>query len=101
MSSKDTQMKPCPSWCAGTHDLITTYGECVHSSSPVPLLVGDEAMRVYIESYVESGFQDPPPGKITWDFAGVVPSLTAREAGSFAAILGGLVSRLGKAAYRR
>jgi hypothetical protein len=95
MSSKHVTTKPCPSWCTGTHDLITMYGECVHVSSPVPLVVGDECLEAYIETYVENDLQNPPPGHITWDFSGAeTPSLTAREAEGLAAILGGLVQRL-------
>jgi hypothetical protein len=100
MSSKHMTTKPCPSWCTGTHDLITPYGECVHATSPVPLMVGDEVMRVYIETYVGGGFQDPPPCQITWDFSGAAtPSLAAHEAQGLVAILGGLINRLAKASY--
>jgi hypothetical protein len=63
-------------------------------------MVGDEVMRVYIESYAKNGFLAPLPGQITRDFSGAAtPALTAPEAEGFAAILGGLASRLTKASY--
>lgn len=98
MNSKHVTTKPCPSWCTGTHDLITSYGECVHATAPVPLMVGDEVMRLYIESYAANGCKDPLPGQITWDFSGAeTPSLTAYEAQGLVATLGGLISKLTKA----
>ena len=101
MSGKGVTTKPCPSWCTGTHDLITPGGECIHASSPVTLMVGDEPMRVYIETYVACCAQEPPPGQITWDFSGTAPSMTAQEAESFVAILGGLINLLAKAKIGR
>jgi hypothetical protein len=100
MTSHRTTTKPCPTWCTGTHDLITPYGECVHATAPVPLMVGDEVMQIYIESYAANGCQDPLPGEITWDFTGAAtPSLSAREAQGLVAIFGGLINRLAKASY--
>jgi hypothetical protein len=90
--------KPCPSWCTGVHDCITPDGECIHTSVPAILIVADSPLEVYMEAYVESHMDDPPPGHITWDFHGAgSPSLTAREARSFVAILGTLIDQLKRA----
>jgi hypothetical protein len=51
---------------------------------------------VYIEAYVESRRDDPPPGQITWVFNGTShPSLTAQEARSFITVLDKLIDQLG------
>jgi hypothetical protein len=57
--------------------------------------VADSPLEVYIETYVESHADDPPPGHITWDYHGAgTPSLTAREARSFITILDALIDQL-------
>jgi hypothetical protein len=91
------ELKPCPSWCTGLHDCITPDGECIHTSSPAILIVAGSPLQVYIEAYVESCRDDPPPGQITWVYDGGNPAMTAQEANSFTAILDKLIDQLKQA----
>jgi hypothetical protein len=96
MNGQLVQMKPCPSWCTGTHD--TPDGECVHGSPPAILIVNSEPVKLRIEAYVKSSAENPPPGLITWSFRGsAAPSLTAEEAEASVMILGSLIGQLAKA----